>query len=561
MSNLKISLRLAALTLLLSGLVLILGGLGLRGMWSVEAGLKTVYEDRTVALAKIAEMQNGFQRIRIQVMTAVISQDPVVINQQQSAIAGVQRQIEQTWGQYMETTMTPEEATLAARLEESLGTYKTVRDQVLSQAAWGNAARATAMMAEEGQAAFASADAAMTALMTFQVQEAETVYGQAQATIRRNELTFVGLGGVGLVVSFLFSVAILRSITVPLAQSVGVMGRLAENDLTVTINGQERKDEIGDICRAVQVFKENALRVREMEEAHKAQEARAAAEQRRLMHDMADQFEATVGKVVENVSAAATEMEATAQSMSSISEETARQATAVAAASEQAAANVQTVASAAEELSSSIAEIGRQVQTSSAIVSRTSDEAKKTHAVIQGLSQAASRIGDVVKLITDIASQTNLLALNATIEAARAGDAGKGFAVVANEVKTLASQTAKATEDISQQISAVQDETAEAVTAIDHIVRRIGEVNEVSAAIASAVEQQNAATQEIARNVEQASQGTLEVNRNISQVTTAAEEAGQASEQVVSAAGSLSHDAEVLKGEVARFLQAIRQGA
>ena len=273
---------------------------------------------------------------------------------------------------------------------------------------------------------------------------------------------------------------------------------------------------------------------------------------------LADNFETSVKAVVETVSSGATEMQGSAQTMASTAEETSRQATAVAAAAEQASANVQTVASAAEELSNSIQEISRQVAQSNAIARNAVDEAKKTNDKVRGLAEAANKIGEVVKLITDIASQTNLLALNATIEAARAGEAGKGFAVVASEVKSLANQTAKATEEIAGQIGAIQSATGEAVEAIQGIGSTIGQISEIATAIASAVEEQGAATREIAGNVQQAASGTREVTHNIGGVTQAAGETGESATQVLNAAGELSRQAETLRGQVEEFLREVR---
>jgi methyl-accepting chemotaxis protein len=349
-----------------------------------------------------------------------------------------------------------------------------------------------------------------------------------------------------------------RGISAPIGTMTGAMTRLADGDLEIHVPAQERTNEIGKMAKAVQVFKENAIRVKEMEAEQEAAEKRAEEEKRAAMNQIADEFQASVGGVVHNVSAAATQMQTTAQSMSSTSEETSRQATAVAAAAEQASANVQTVASAAEELSASIGEIGRQVSKSTEVAARAVTAAHSTDTKVQGLADAAQRIGEVVALINDIADQTNLLALNATIEAARAGDAGKGFAVVASEVKNLANQTAKATEEISTQISGVQSATGEAVVAIKEIGTTIGEVNEIAATIASAVEEQGAATQEIARNVEQAAAGTEDVTSNIGGVNQAASETGAASSQVLSAAGELGQQAEDLRTEVDKFLGNIK---
>ena len=279
----------------------------------------------------------------------------------------------------------------------------------------------------------------------------------------------------------------------------------------------------------------------------------------RALNIRADEFESQVSGMVNMVSSAATELQATAQSMAATAEQTSRQATSVATAAEHASANVETVATATEELATSIQEISRQVSQSTTIASSAVDEARRTNTLVQGLSTAAQRIGEVVKLINDIASQTNLLALNATIEAARAGDAGKGFAVVAGEVKNLANQTAKATDEISSQITAVQNATKDAVTAIQGLGNTIGKMSEISSAIAAAVEEQGAATQEIARNVQQAAEGTSQVTSSIAMVTQAAGESGQAAREVLTAAGELSRQSERLSAQVNGFLTEVRR--
>jgi len=347
------------------------------------------------------------------------------------------------------------------------------------------------------------------------------------------------------------------SIAKPIRAMTAAMRALAEGDTSVEVPAQGRHDEVGDMAEAVQVFKENKIAGDKLAAEQKAAEAtkrRRAETVARLVQD----YDSAAAQAFETVTGAATELEATAQSMSSIAEESARQASAVAAAAEQAAASVQTVATAAEELSSSISEISRQVQMSSQISSQATEEAQETTAVVRGLADAANAIGEVVSLITDIAEQTNLLALNATTEAARAGDAGNGFAVVANEVKTLASQTGRATEEISKQIAGVQDETRKAVEAIEGITKIIEEVNQIASTIASAVEEQNAATQEIARNVQQASQGTEEVTTAIASVTQAAGEAGPAAQEVLQAAQSVSRQTETLSDTTRGFLKDVR---
>lgn len=362
----------------------------------------------------------------------------------------------------------------------------------------------------------------------------------------------------GLVVASLVTFVTARAIVTPIKSITGVMTTLAEGDTTIDIPGLSRKDEIGGMASAVQVFKGNAIEKVRLEAEQKEAEQRAAEEQRQALLKMADDLEGTVGGIVGVVSSAATEMQSTAQSMTATSEETSAQATAVAAASEEASTNVNTVASATEELSSSVGEITRQVAKSSEITTRAVSQANDTTGTVQGLVEAGQKIGEVVSMISDIAEQTNLLALNATIEAARAGEAGKGFAIVASEVKNLANQTAEATEEVASQIAAMQAVTNDTVTAIGSISTTITEIDGISTGIASAVEEQSAATQEIARNVQQAAQGTQEVSSNISGVTQAAGETGAAASQVLSSAGELASQGETLRDEVDKFLANLR---
>lgn len=365
------------------------------------------------------------------------------------------------------------------------------------------------------------------------------------------------LAAVAFVLGGILAFVIGRGISTPITGMTATMTKLAGGDTSVDIPAIERGDEIGDMGRAVQVFKDNMIKADQLADEQKAEQTRKEKRQRAIEEHIAT-FDKSVTGALNALASASTELGTTAQGMSATAEETNRQATAVAAASEQASANVQTVASAAEELSGSIAEIGRQVGQSTSVATKAVDEAAQSNRSVQTLADTAQRIGDVVKLINDIAGQTNLLALNATIEAARAGEAGKGFAVVAAEVKSLATQTAKATEEIAGQVNAIQSATQESVTRIDGISRIIGEISEIATTIASAVEEQGAATKEIARNVQQAAAGTTEVSSNISGVTKAAADTGAASAQVQSSAADLAKQGELLRAEVDKFLANIR---
>ncbi|AUC96751.1 MULTISPECIES: HAMP domain-containing methyl-accepting chemotaxis protein [unclassified Bradyrhizobium] len=352
-------------------------------------------------------------------------------------------------------------------------------------------------------------------------------------------------------------VMVRRRILNPIAALTGRMSRLAAGEVAEAIPGAARNDEIGAMAAAVQVFKDNKIdadRLTTEKEAENDVKMRRA----RVLDDLTRAFEAKVTELVGGLSAASSVMEDTAQSMSATASATNRQAAVVAAASDQTSTNVQTVASATEELTSSISEIARQVATSTEIAARAVDHARRTGDTARSLAEGAQKIGDVVTLIQSIAAQTNLLALNATIEAARAGEAGRGFAVVASEVKSLAGQTAKATTEISEQITAIQTASDETVTAIRNVVDVITEIDQIGTAIAAAIEEQGSATKEISRSVQEAARGTQEVNANISGVQRAADDTGAAATQVLGAAEQLSTQSKDLAGQVNRFLSDVR---
>jgi methyl-accepting chemotaxis protein len=348
------------------------------------------------------------------------------------------------------------------------------------------------------------------------------------------------------------------SIARPISRIGEVLLALANGNKAIEIPYAERHDEVGDNARAAKTFKDNLLRIETMEAEQKQAQARALAERKAGMQKLANEFQAAVGNIIDTVSMASTQLESAAGTLTRTADSTQQLSGMVASASEEASANVQSVATASEQMTSCVTEIARQVHESSKIATEAVKQAQKTDARITELSQAANRIGDVVKLITAIAEQTNLLALNATIEAARAGEAGKGFAVVAQEVKALAAQTAKATDEIGNQISGMQTATQESVAAIKEIGTTITRISEIAATIAAAVEQQGATTQEITRNVQQAAQGTAQVATNITDVNRGASETGSASSQVLGSAQSLARESGHLKAEVEKFVNMVR---
>jgi methyl-accepting chemotaxis protein len=371
--------------------------------------------------------------------------------------------------------------------------------------------------------------------------------------------TVMSVSAGGLILGIAIALFIgLNAMSRPIARLKFAMEGLARNDLKIEVPEKDRGDEIGDMAKTVEIFKTNGIEVERLKAAQAEAEKLAAEQRRRDMINLADGFERAVGEIIETVGSASTELEASSSTLATTAQRAQELTSVVVTASGEASGNVQSVATATEELSSSVNEISRQVQESARMAGEAVSQARTTTERVSELSIAATRIGDVVELINTIAGQTNLLALNATIEAARAGEAGRGFAVVASEVKTLAEQTAKATGEISQQISGIQSATQESVNAIRDISATIERLSEVSSTIAAAVEEQGAATQEISRNVQQAAHGTQQVSTNITDVQRGAAETGSASSQVLSTAKMLATDSNRLKDEVGKFLRTVR---
>jgi len=450
-----------------------------------------------------------------------------------------------------------EERGLYERFSENWDNYVAGSDAVIELSRQNRTVEARALQLGEGFTLYQHARAQLNEDIALNKKGAgDSARTQAASHARALWMT----GGtlvVAVVMIVAFALVLRGQIARPVTAMTEAMRRLADGDTSVKIPARGRGDEIGEMAAAVEVFRDNKIRADQMA-AERAREQQAREARAVRVEEATRGFDQSVTGALSVVGDASQQMETTAQMLSATADQGTRQAAAVAAATEEATASVQTVAAAAEELSASITEIGRQVEQSTRILHAAREEAGRTNQTVRGLAESSARIGDVVSLINDIASQTNLLALNATIEAARAGEAGKGFAVVAGEVKHLANQTAKATEEIGSQIGAVQSATEAAVAAIGAIVGRIEEINSISTAIAAAVEEQSAATNEIARNVSQAAAGTSEVAQTIGGVSQSAAETGTAAGQVLSAAQSLSREAAQLKDLIARFLGEVR---
>jgi len=489
----------------------------------------------------------------------LVLHDPAKLAAHRDRLAQLKKEYDERWDFWVKSDLDPVLKTkLVEKSDSEVRRFWTaIQDGLLPALAKGDSAAAAKSYAE-----ITTRYTAHRAIIDDIVKQTndQNAATEVAATGRVSTFTLV-LWGVSAAVFLVIGAGIFGvafGVIRPIAEMTAVMKGLAGGDLNVSVPALSRGDEVGAMARAVQVFKDNAMRVQSMEQEQASLKLKAEGDRKAAMQQMADGFDSAIGKIIQTVSTASSELESSAGQLAKTAEVTQVLSATVASASEQSSANAQSAAAAAEEMASSVSEISRQVQDSHKISCEAVSQVEQTNARIADLAQSASRIGEVVKMISAVAEQTNLLALNATIEAARAGEAGRGFAVVASEVKALAAQTAKATEEISEQIGQMQSATNQSVSAIQEIGGTIGRIAEISQAIAAAVEEQGATTQEISRNVQQAAQGATQVAGSITDVNRGATDTGTASAHVHGLAQSLLGQSNHLKGEVEKFLSTVR---
>jgi methyl-accepting chemotaxis protein len=555
--NLSIQLRIVGSFGVILILMLGLGLFALARMNSIAQDGTEIGSDALPSVRYIGDVYGAISRYRINHYQYLTGQTDADWKATEERMQLSQKLLTDAKKNYEPLISSAEERELYQQLLTYWEAYNTAFHQMKDMARNKQQIEAFAMMAGKLTPQYRNVQGVVEKLIEVNVQAGNGAIDEMKETNRNTMLAVGILLVIALIISAFAIWGILGGVVRPVQKLTGVMNRLALHDLSADVPDADKKDELGEMARAVQVFKEGLLTADRLAEEQKQEQA-AKEKRAAYVSQIIQRFDDQASDVLRTVSSAATELNATAQSMASIADETNRQAASASAAAELTTANVQTVAAAAEEMAASINEITSQVTRSKSISDRAAKEVRETDATVASLAEAASKIGAIVQLIQEIASQTNLLALNATIEAARAGEAGKGFAVVATEVKALAEQTAKATDEISIQVAAVQQASQSSVTAIHSIGGTIDSITEIGTSIAAAMEEQGASTSEISRNVSQAAAGTQEVSSNVSQVTEAAGQTGAAASQVLGAAQELAQQAETLRGQVERFLAEIR---
>lgn len=557
LERLSIRVRIIGAFSFLIALTLILGFVSLTRLNNIAESGRLIGTNAMPSVVEASNLYINMLRYRTNQFQHLLSQDPAHAKTIDERMALASKGISDARQAYEPLISSSEERAVYDELIGAWASYLSDWQQAYALARQADAEAANAMMENKLTPKFRQIQDLTDKLIAINDSAADQAIIGIEATGSRSLIEMGTLLAVSISLALAAIWVMIQKVVRPILGLTSTMDRLAHQDLAVAVAGTDRMDELGAMARSVQVFKEGLIKADQLARAQEAE--RITKEQRAARIDqLVREFDEHSGAALRTVGAAATELDATAQSMAAIAEETSRQAMAASAAAEQTTANVQTVAAAAEEMAASIAEITHQVSRSKHISDQATQEVEKTDATVNGLSEAAARIGAVVQLIQDIAGQTNLLALNATIEAARAGEAGKGFAVVASEVKALANQTAKATEEIATQVNAVQQATGSSVSAIRSIGATIQSVSEIGTSIAVAMEQQGASTTEISRNVTQAATGTQDVSANVAQVTEAASQTGSAAGQVLSAARELSQQSELLREQVEKFLADIR---